>query len=216
VKNKLEAVLKSKILVFALLLSPAVLIVIDGVQGGFLANPVEFLQLRTGKTAMRLLLITLWISPLRLIFPNARIFKILLRHRRMIGVSSFAYALSHFGIYTLDAGNLSAFLDGFTRYFIVSGGIAMLILLALAVTSNNWAVKKLGARRWKRLHRLVYIAAFAVFLHVLAKEKSNVLFTLAYFIPLALAEGYRLVRFWQSRRRRLSPTAWLRKDGVTP
>ncbi len=187
----IETLLKSKWFIFLLLLLPILLIILEGFQGGFAANPVEFVQLETGKYTLLILLIVLWISPLKVLFPQAKWLKILTRHRRMIGVTSFIYALLHFTIYLLDANTIETMLENFTRPFILSGSVAFLILLLLAITSTNWMVKKLGAKRWKNLHRLVYVATFLVFLHVIAKEKSNILLTLLYFIPLTLAEGYR-------------------------
>ncbi len=187
----LEVLLKSKWFILSLLLLPILSIILEGLQGGFSANPVEFVQLETGKYTLLLLLVTLWISPLKVLLPKVKWVKIIGRHRRMIGVSSFVYALLHLAIYLLDASTIETMLENFSRPFILSGSIAFFILLLLAATSTNGMVKKLSAKRWKNLHRLVYAAVFLVFLHMVAKEKSNILLTLLYFVPLALAESYR-------------------------
>lgn len=200
----LETLLKSKILIFCLLSIPFVALVVRGVQGSFSANPVEFIQLETGEATLRILLVALWMSPLRVFFPQAKPLKLLLRHRRMIGVACFVYALLHLIIHLLDARTVAEMLETFTRPFILSGTVAFVILFALALTSTNWAIKKMGGKKWKNLHRLVYLAAFLVFLHMILKEKSNVLVTLAYFVPLALAESYRLYRAWHERQQKLS------------
>ncbi len=199
----LEFLFKSPWFILLLLVLPGVLIIVKGLQGGFFANPVEFIQLETGETTVRILLVTLWISPLRMIFPNFRLLKIVVRHRRMMGVSCFVYVLLHFTIYLLDYSTLAVMLENFTRPFIISGALAFLILLAMAITSTNWAVKKMGFKKWKNLHRLVYLAVFLAFLHMFLKEKSNVLVTLLYFIPLLLAEAYRLYSTWQMNQRKL-------------
>ena len=199
----LEFLFKSPWFILLLLVLPGVLIIVKGLQGGFFANPVEFIQLETGETTVRILLVTLWISPLRMIFPNFRLLKIIVRHRRMMGVSCFVYVLLHFTIYLLDYSTLAVMLENFTRPFIISGALAFLILLAMAITSTNWAVKKMGFKKWKNLHRLVYLAVFLAFLHMFLKEKSNVLVTLLYFIPLLLAEAYRLYNTWQMNQRKL-------------
>jgi sulfoxide reductase heme-binding subunit YedZ len=199
----LEFLFKSPWFILLLLVLPGVLIIVKGLQGGFFANPVEFIQLETGETTVRILLVTLWISPLRMIFPNFRLLKIVVRHRRMMGVSCFVYVLLHFTIYLLDYSTLAVMLENFTRPFIISGALAFLILLAMAITSTNWAVKKMGFKKWKNLHRLVYLAVFLAFLHMFLKEKSNVLVTLLYFIPLLLAEAYRLYNTWQMNQRKL-------------
>ena len=199
----LEFLFKSPWFILLLLVLPGVLIIVKGLQGGFFANPVEFIQLETGETTVRILLVTLWISPLRMIFPNFRLLKIIVRHRRMMGVSCFVYVLLHFTIYLLDYSTLAVMLENFTRPFIISGALAFVILLAMAITSTNWAVKKMGFKKWKNLHRLVYLAVFLAFLHMFLKEKSNVLVTLLYFIPLLLAEAYRLYNTWQMNQRKL-------------
>ena len=198
-----EFLLKSPWFILLLLVLPGVLIIVKGLQGGFFANPVEFIQLETGETTVRILLVTLWISPLRVIFPNFKPLKIIVRHRRMMGVSCFVYALLHLTIYLLDYSTLTEMLENFTRPFIVSGALAFIILLAMAITSTNWAVKKMGFKKWKSLHRLVYLAVFLAFLHMFLKEKSNVLETLLYFVPLLLAETYRLYVIWQANQRKL-------------
>ncbi len=200
----IATLLKSKRFILLLLSLPAFLITLGGLMGGFDANPIEFLQLETGEVALRILLVALWISPLKVLFPQSKILKILTGHRRWIGVACFVYALFHLSIYLLDSGTLEIMLENFTRYFIISGSLAFLILLALAVTSTNWMVKKLGGKKWKNLHRLVYVATFLVFLHMIAKEKSNIFVTLLYFIPLVLAEGYRLYHSWQTHQKKLS------------
>jgi len=199
----IETLLKSKLFILLVLSLPAGLIVLGGFTGGFDANPIEFLQLETGEVTLRILLVALWISPLKILFPQSKILKILTRHRRWIGVACFVYALFHLSIYLIDSGTLETMLENFTRYFIISGSLAFLILLALAVTSTNWMVKKLGGKKWKNLHRLVYVATFLVFLHMIAKEKSNIIETLLYFIPLVLVEGYRLYHSWQAHQKKI-------------
>lgn len=200
----LETLVKSKLFMLFLLSVPAILLVIRGLRGGFLANPVEFIQVETGDATIHILLLVLWLSPLRVLFPQAKWLKLLLRHRRLIGVSCFVYAALHFLIYLLDSGPVAEMLRNFTRPFVLSGSVAFLILFVMALTSTNWAMKKMGAKQWKHLHRLVYLAALLAFFHMILKEKSNVLVTLAYFVPLALAEGYRLYHTWQTRQQKWS------------
>lgn len=199
----LEILLRSPWFILLLLVLPGVLTIVQGLQGGFFANPVEFVQLETGDTTLLILLVTLWISPLRAIFPKSRLLKLIVRHRRMMGVSCFVYALLHLTIYLLDYTTLAVMLENFTRPFIISGALAFIILLAMAITSTNWAVKKMGFKNWKILHRLVYLAVFLVFLHLFLKEKSNVLVTFLYFIPLLLAECYRLYVYRLANQRKI-------------
>lgn len=196
----LETLLKSKLFILALLIVPAILIVVEGFNGGFMANPVEFILLETGDVAAKLLLISLWISPLRLLFPKASWVKLIMRHRRMIGVTCFVYGLGHVIIYALGSDGLAAILEDLTRPFILSGSVGFLILLVLTITSTNRAIKRLGGKKWKVLHRFVYLAAALIFLHMVLKEKSNVLETLLLFVPLALVQVY---RFWKTKVPRL-------------
>ncbi len=166
-----------------------------GVAGTDLgADPVREIIHRTGKTAINLLLITLAITPLRRLtgYPHV------LRLRRMVGVFAFAYALLHFCAYLLldlrlDFGHLGA--DIAKRPYITVGLAALLILLPLAITSTNAMVRRLGARRWQRLHRAVYVAAILAVVHFYwqVKTKSGVPLPLYYSLALALLLGARVV-----------------------
>ena len=168
-------------------------------RGGFAANPVEFVQLKTGWGATWIFLSLLYIAPLKLLFPQNPILKKVSRHKRLIGVGCFIYALFHLLIYLLDSGDFKTMLENLERPFILFGLGAFLILLTLAATSWNGAIKALGGRKWKQLHRFSYLAILLVFIHMLAKEKSNILVTLAYFLPLL---GLELYRYWQFRRKK--------------
>lgn len=193
---------RSKVFILFLMTLPLLFLLGKGFQGGFEANPVEFIQLETGRGAMKLFLAVLWISPLKVLFPRNSLFRSLTRHKRLIGVSCFVYALLHLTIYILDSGDWATFLKNMGRPFVFFGISAFGILFLLAATSLDRAVKWMGRKRWKRLHQLAYLAIFLVFLHVLAKEKSNVLFTLAYFVPFALAEFYRVYRALPKRKKK--------------
>ncbi|MCP4296939.1 MAG: hypothetical protein GY786_15155 [Proteobacteria bacterium] len=163
-------------------------------QGGFDANPVEFVQLETGWAGGYLLLLVLYISPLRALFPGFSLLKNLARHKRLIGVSSFIYLMMHLSIYILDSGDIKTLMENLQRPFILSGSGAFLILLALAGTSWRRAIRVIGRDRWKLLHRFSYLAILLVFIHMMAKEKSNTLETLIYFLPLLVLQlnRYRL------------------------
>ncbi len=194
----IETLFKSKWFVGLLVAIPALRVAYAIFTEQLGGNPVEFLLIESGESAAILLIVTLWLSPLRLRFPKVSLFKICARHSRLLGVSSFVYACAHLLIYVfLENSDLEELLENFLRYFIVTGLGAFLILWALAMTSTNWAIKKMGAKRWKKLHRTVYIAAFLVILHMVAKEKSDILKTLIFFGPLIIAEAD---RFWRYRK----------------
>src|SRR4029077_17735876 len=103
--------------------------------------------------------VVLSLTPLRVLFPHSRIVAALNRHRRMIGVSACIYALLHFSAHVLYEGGWDGFVRSLSKPFIWYGLGGLSILLALCLTSNNFSIRALGGRNWKRLHRLAYIAA---------------------------------------------------------
>ena len=135
-------------------------------------NPVETLLHETGRTALGLLLITLTVTPVRRLTGWNRVQRV----RRLLGVSSFAYALLHFTIYVVfnHLGDVRAIWSDVTeRPFIFVGMLALVILTLLAATSTNGMIRRLG-RRWQRLHRLVYVAAVAGLVHFAWGQKADI------------------------------------------
>jgi len=133
-------------------------------------NPSQLLQRSLGLWALRLLLVTLAITPL----VRATGWYRLVPLRRTLGLASFAYACAHLAVYLwLDMGfdARELVLDLAERPFIVVGALVLLCLLPLAATSTAAAQRALGARRWKRLHRLVYVAVLLAALHYLLATK---------------------------------------------
>ena len=160
-----------KLLIFLLCLVPLLLLLWDAVQQQLGANPVEALLHRSGDWSIRLLLITLAISPLRKITGWGW----LLRFRRMLGLYAFFYALLHFTVYLwLDRGLswMEIGVDILERPYITLGFAALLILLALAVTSTRGMMRRLG-RRWTALHRWVYAAGLFGAVHYLWLVKAD-------------------------------------------
>lgn len=152
---------------------PAAVLSYDAATGGLGTNPAERLERATGIWALRLLLATLAITPLFKLTRQSP----LLRLRRPLGVASFLYALIHFGLWAwLEAGlswNIAVEEVGANR-FVISGLVALLALLPLALTSTNRAVKRLGGPRWRALHQLAYLAGGAAVLHFVWKVKPGV------------------------------------------
>jgi len=186
----------AKPLVFTLCALPLLAMVWDGTHGGLGANPIQELINRTGLWAVRLLLITLAVTPLRHWIGQAWP----VRLRRMLGVFAFVYALLHLLVYlTLDQAFIPALiLTDATRPYILVGYAALALLIPLAVTSTDGMMRRLGAR-WKRLHRLVYPAAVLAVLHYLMLTKIVLRPPETYAVLLGLLLGYRLLR-WLSRR----------------
>ena len=157
------------------------------------ANPLETILFHFGNSAVFLLLITLWISPLDKILPKSIPIRVLNIHKRLLGISAFVYALLHFLTYLLDQPTLKIFLEDFQKQFILIGFFAFLILFLLAATSFDFMIKKLTKKNWKKLHRLIYFVIILLFFHITSKNKGNYEKALLLFLPLYLAE---LVRFF--------------------
>ena len=190
-----------KPLVFALCLTPLAWLIWRGLSGGLGANPIEASNRFLGDWAMRFLLITLFVTPLRRLFG----WSALMRLRRMLGLFTFAYAALHVSSYVVldqffDWSEIWA--DIVKRRFITVGMITFLLLLPLAVTSTNAMVRRLGGRRWQRLHRLIYLAAVAVIVHFYMMVKADVREPLIYGAIAAVLLGYRAVLALKARKRR--------------
>ena len=159
-------------------------------QGRLGANPVEFLEHYSGQWALRLLLLTLAMTPLRRLtqWPEP------LRVRRLLGLWAFAWACLHFGIYLLfdlEFSLLQLGKDLLKRRYITAGFAAWLLLLCLALTSTRGWQQRLK-RRWAQLHRLIYPAALLVVLHFIWLVKSDLREPLLYLAILLVLLGWRL------------------------
>ena len=170
-------------------------------SGDFGPNPVEFVQRWTGTWTFNLLLLTLCISPLRAWTQ----WHWLLRLRRMLGLFTFFYATLHFLSFI---GFDHAFAvddiakDIFKRPFVTIGFAAFILLIPLAATSNQWAIRKLGGRKWQELHRNVYLIGILAAIHYFWLVKATaLLWPLAYSVALALLLGCRV----RGRKRKAIP-----------
>ena len=162
------------------------------------ANPIQTFEHILGEWALRFLIVTLCVTPLRDI---TRIN--LFRFRRAFGLLTFYYVLFHFLTYfILDRGmNLPViFVDIFKRPYIIVGMVAFLCLIALAATSNNWAIRAMG-RAWGKLHQLVYLIAILGVTHFFMAVKSWPPRPFIYATLIAVLLAYRLVRYVRDQRR---------------
>jgi methionine sulfoxide reductase heme-binding subunit len=161
-------------------------------------DPTRRLLGIAGKTALNLLLVTLAVTPLRVLTGNAH----LLRLRRTLGVYAFAYALLHFCVYV---GLFQAFQwheivkDLYKRWYIVLGFAALLMLIPLAITSTQAMMRRLK-RRWFKLHKLIYAIAFLGVCHYWIQTKKDLSQPRLYAALLAVLLGFRLWRYWRSHR----------------
>lgn len=162
------------------------------------ANPIQTFEHLLGEWALRFLIVTLCVTPLR---DLTRIN--LFRFRRAFGLLTFYYVLFHFLTYfILDRGmNLPViFVDIFKRPYIIIGMVAFLCLIALAATSNNRAIRVMG-RAWGQLHRLVYLVAILGVTHFFMAVKSWPPRPFVYATLVAVLLGYRLMRYVMGQRR---------------
>lgn len=196
-----------KPVVFMLCLVPATLVVTDALEitGRLGANPIEEIQDRFGIWALRFIMITLAITPLR----HLSGWNWLVRFRRLFGLFTFFYALTHFLTwFILDSEMLlSAILEDLTeRTFITIGFAALLLLTALAVTSTDGMQRRMG-RRWQKLHYAAYAIAILGVWHYWWQVKKDVTEPQIYAAILVVLLGARIIRRLSHMRkqRRISP-----------
>ena len=185
-----------KPLVFLACLVPFALVAGDlvGVTGSLGANPVEEILDRFGNWGLRFVMITLAVTPLRQLTG----WNWLARFRRMLGLFTFFYVLTHFLTWlVLDQGLLLSAIaeDIVKRPFITIGVLALLLLVALAVTSTSGMRRRLG-RRWQSLHNAVYLIAILGVWHFWWQVKLDTAEPLIYAIILGALLGWRV---WKKR-----------------
>ncbi len=200
--NKLLLHPATKPLLFALALLPFAQLLWGALANTLGANPAEALIRGTGDWVLRFLCITLAITPLR----EATGWNALARLRRMFGLFAYFYGLTHFLCYawldmSLDLGDIIK--DIPKRPFILVGSLAMMLMTPLAATSFNRAIKALGARRWKTLHKLVYAIVLLGLLHFfwMRAGKNDFAEWSIYAVIVAVLLGWRLRKAWQQRLR---------------
>jgi sulfoxide reductase heme-binding subunit YedZ len=191
-------VARIKAAVFLVCLMPLGLLVWRGFNGGLTANPIEFITHTTGWWTLAFLLITLSVTPARRFLDMPW----LLRLRRMLGLFAFFYASLHFLTWLV----VDQFFDWdaivkdiIKRPYITVGFSAFVLLLPLAATSTNAMVRRLGAARWRALHRAVYVIAILGVVHFWWLVKKDIREPLAFAGVLAVLLGARLVFAWRRR-----------------
>ena len=187
-----------KPVIFAACLVPVSLIVADIFQGRLGANPIEEITHRTGDWTLIFLLVTLGVSPLRRLTG----WGVVIQFRRMLGLFAFSYGLVHFSIYVVfdHFFDLAAILEDIVkRPYVTVGFTSLMLLVPLAITSTKGWVKRLGGRRWKRLHQLVYVTAAGGVLHYLWLVKADTRRPIVFGLVLVALLATRL---WRPKKRR--------------
>jgi sulfoxide reductase heme-binding subunit YedZ len=192
----------AKAVVFALALVPAGWLATGALffPGWLTANPGEFIDRETGRWTLRFLLITLAVTPLRMLTG----WNWLLRFRRMLGLFAFFYGVMHLSSYVsfrrvFDVDEIVR--DLAERPFMTAGFAALMLMVPLAVTSTNAMVRRLGAKRWQLLHRLIYVVAPLGALHYWFMVKRDITQPAIYAAILVLLLGYRVVASLRAARR---------------
>lgn len=153
-----------KLALFCLALLPLGRLILLGAADGLGANPIEFVTRNTGSWTLYFLCMTLAVTPLR----RATGWNWLIRLRRMLGLFTFFYAALHFTTFLwfdhfFDLAEM--WRDVLKRPFITVGFLAFVLLIPLAATSNDAMIRRLGGKRWQRLHRSIYLIAPLAILH---------------------------------------------------
>ena len=181
-----------KPLVFALCLGPFLWLLGRFLTDNLSANPIEDITLTTGIWTLRFLVFTLAVTPIRRLTGWNKI----IQYRRMLGLFAFFYASLHVLLYAVIDQGLSpaAIIEDVTeRKFITAGFCAFVLLVPLALTSTSAMLKRLGAARWKRLHRLAYLAGVLAAVHFVWRVKRDFSQPLAYAFVLAVLLAVRVL-----------------------
>jgi methionine sulfoxide reductase heme-binding subunit len=189
-----------KLLLFVLCLGPAFVLTWKGFHDLLGANPIDVITRTTGHWTLNFLLITLGITPLRRITSMAW----LIRFRRMLGLFAFFYGSLHLMTYVwLDKFfDVHAMLhDIAKRRFITAGMTAWVLMLPLALTSTAGWIRRLGGKRWRILHRLIYLSAAAGVIHFIWLVKADLRRPLTYGAILAALLAFRLIGWARARLR---------------
>lgn len=181
-----------KSIVWILLLLPALFfLLIPALFGNLEEKFWKRLLIDSGTITVSFFVGGLFLSPLALVFPQVKFFKKLNCYRREIGLVTFFYAAFHFMCFSFRLIEKKGFYDFsvFLRPVIYTGSVGLLIFSVLALTSNHWSVKKLGRIKWKKLHRLTYLAEASLFIHLFLRDRVE---AVLFFLPLLIFQLLRL------------------------
>jgi sulfoxide reductase heme-binding subunit YedZ len=161
-----------KAVVFAVLFAPAVYILFQFLSGALAPKPVTEMIHRTGDWAVRLILLSLLVTPLRKLAQWSKVIAI----RRMVGVAAFAYAFAHLCLYVVDQhfDLLHVASEIVLRFYLTIGFVTLIGLGVLTATSTDKMIRRLGAAKWNQLHKIIYVLAALALLHYYLQSKADV------------------------------------------
>jgi sulfoxide reductase heme-binding subunit YedZ len=203
-----------KAVVFAACLGPFGWLAWRGLHNDLTSDPVAYVTHYTGNWTLRFLVITLAITPLRSILHRPQ----LIRFRRMLGLFAFFYVCLHFTTWIWpdhDFDWSAMWKDVLKRPFITVGFTAFVLLIPLAITSTAGWIRRLGGKRWQRLHRLIYLIAVLGVVHYYWLVKSDVRKPLFYGFLVAMLLAWRLGGWLIGRRDKAAADAAARERSVT-
>ena len=184
--------------VFLLALVPFILLLARVLTNSLGPDPAQELSIETGEWALRFLLLTLALTPLRQLTGQVQF----IQRRRMLGLFTFFYASMHFFswmAFILDFRWIAIVEELIERPYITVGFGAYLIIVALGITSTKAMVRKLG-KNWKRLHKLIYVASILAIVHLLWILRTNIEEAVFYGAILAVLLAYRLLQKFKYRK----------------
>jgi len=192
----------TKIAIFLAALIPLERLAWKALHGGLGANPIEVITHSTGDWTLRLVLVTLAVTPLRRLTGQYWLIGI----RRMVGLFAFFYGTLHFTTYIwldkfFDVHEMVK--DIAKRPFITIGFSAFVLMIPLAATSTTWSIRRLGGKNWQRLHRLVYLTAILGVIHYIWLVKADKRKPLEYGAALFVLLLYRLGVWLYEKRKKL-------------
>jgi sulfoxide reductase heme-binding subunit YedZ len=204
----------AKVALFLLCLAPLFGLIWRALHNHLTANPIEFITHVTGDWTMRLLIITLAVTPLRKILHQPQ----LIRFRRMLGLFAFFYACLHFGTWIgldkfFDLAEM--WKDVEKRRFITVGFTGFVLMIPLAITSTSGWIRRLGGKRWQMLHRAIYFSAIAGVIHYCWLVKSDLRKPLQYAFLVGILLAWRLGAWIYGRKQPLALRAAQREEPTT-
>ena len=193
-----------KVLVWILCVAPIAIWVYQGFHSQLGANPVDRIQNQTGLVTIRLLMLTLAITPLRRITG----WNWTIKFRRLVGLFTFFYAFIHLLVYSVADNQLdiaAIVKDVGKRPFILLGMLGFLALVPLTITSTTGWIRRLGGMNWNRLHKLIYFTGVMAVIHFWLRVKKDHSEPALYVAILVVLLGMRLIFWVRSRRRAAKP-----------